>query len=197
MLSLLSAQAWAEKPVVLLLGDSLSAAYNIAPTRSWPHYLQERIPQYTLVNRSISGATTAQGLALLPDALKQHKPAIILLELGANDGLQGKPLTLIEENLSQLIQLAKSQSENVLLIGIRLPPNLGKRYTEGFYAVYERLAQRYKIPLVPFLLEGVAADASLMQADGLHPTEAAQQRVLANVWPLLTPMLAAAEAKHK
>jgi acyl-CoA thioesterase-1 len=195
MFSLLSTQAWADKPVVLLLGDSLSAAYNIAPTRSWPYYLQARLSKYTVVNRSISGATTAQGLALLPDALKQHKPAIVLLELGANDGLQGKPLSLIEENLSQLIQQAKSQTDQVLLIGIRLPPNLGKRYTEGFYALYERLAQRYKIPLVPFLLEGVAADASLMQADGLHPTEAAQERLLANVWPLLAPMLASIEAK--
>ncbi len=181
--------AWAEKPRLLLVGDSLSAAYNIDPTRSWPKLLQGRLADYQLVNSAVSGATTAQGLALLPASLKQHTPAIVLLELGANDGLQGKPLKLIEENLDQLIQLAKGQGSQVLLIGIKVPPNLGKRYTEGFYAIYPRLAQRHQIPLVPFLLEGVALDAALMQADGLHPTEAAQEQILANVWPHLSPLL--------
>lgn len=184
---------WAEKPVLLVLGDSLSAAYNIDPAQSWPQQLQARLPQYQLVNRSISGATTAQGLALLPESLKQHKPAIVLLELGANDGLQGKPLGLIEDNLNQLINQIKAQGSQVLLIGIRLPPNMGRRYTEGFYAIYPRLAQRHQIALVPFLLEGVATDSNLMQADGLHPKENAQAKLLENVWPHLSPLLVAAK----
>ncbi|HNG62070.1 MAG TPA: arylesterase, partial [Cellvibrionaceae bacterium] len=187
--------AWAEKPVLLVLGDSLSAAYNIDPARSWPQLLQARLPEYQLVNRSISGATTAQGLALLPDSLKHHKPAIVLLELGANDGLQGKPVGLIEDNLNQLILQAKSQGSQVLLIGIRLPPNLGKRYTESFYALYPRLAQRHQVPWVPFLLERVATDNNLMQADGLHPKAEAQEQVLANIWPHLAPLVVAKDVK--
>jgi acyl-CoA thioesterase I len=187
-LSLLAIRAWADKPVLLIVGDSLSAAYNIDPEHSWPAYLQARLPGYKVVNRSISGATTAQGLALLPTAIKDYQPQVVLLELGANDGLQGKPLALIEDNLNQLLQQAKAQTSKVVLIGIRLPPNLGKRYTEGFYAIYPRLALKYEIGLVPFLLEGVAGNAALMQADGLHPTEAAQQQVLANIWPLVEPL---------
>lgn len=181
--------AWAEKPALLILGDSLSAAYNIDPARSWPQLLQARLPQYQVINRSISGATTAQGLALLPDSLKQHKPAIVLLELGANDGLQGKPPGLIEDNLNQLIQQIKNQGSQVLLIGIRMPPNLGKRYTESFYALYPRLAQRHQVPLVPFLLKGVATDSNLMQADGLHPKAEAQEQILTNIWPHLEPLV--------
>lgn len=185
--------AWAEKPSLLVLGDSLSAAYNINPELSWPKLLHARLPNYQLINRSISGATTAQGLALLPESLKQHTPAIVLLELGANDGLQGKPLGLIEDNLGQLIAQIKASGSQVLLIGIRLPPNMGRRYTEGFYAIYPRLAQRHQIPLVPFLLEGVATESELMQADGLHPKENAQAKLLDNIWPHLSPLLVAAK----
>lgn len=185
----MTAKSWAQQPVVLVVGDSLSAGYNIAVAGSWPALLQNRLPNLKLVNRSISGATTAQGLALLPAALKEHQPHIVIIELGANDGLQGKPLSLIEENLDQLVQQAKAQTPKVLLVGIRLPPNLGKRYTEGFYAIYQRLAQKHQIKLVPFLLEGVAGITELMQADGLHPTEAAQERVLENVWPHLSELI--------
>ena len=192
---LVAFKAWADKPVILIVGDSLSAAYNIDPEHSWPAYLQARLPGFKVVNRSISGATTAQGLALLPTAIKDYQPQVVLLELGANDGLQGKPLALIEDNLNQLLQQAKAQTSKIVLIGIRLPPNLGKRYTEGFYAIYPRLALKYEIRLVPFLLEGVAGNAALMQADGLHPTEAAQQQVLANVWPSIEPLIATSADK--
>lgn len=185
----MTVKSWASQPVLLIVGDSLSAGYNISLARSWPALLQNRLPNFKLVNRSISGATTAQGLALLPTALKEHQPQIVVIELGANDGLQGKPLRLIEENLEQLVQQAKAQTPKILLVGIRLPPNLGKRYTEGFYAIYARLAQKHQLKLVPFLLEGVAGVTELMQADGLHPTEAAQERVLENVWPQLSELI--------
>lgn len=171
------------------MGDSLSAAYYIPLESGWVHLLQERFVEKELpvkiVNSSISGATTAAGLQTLPAALKQYSPHLVLLEMGGNDGLQGKPLELIKQNLDNMIQQAQAAGAELLLIGMRLPPNLGSRYTEPFFQQYAELADQYQLAYVPFLLEGVAGNAELMQQDGIHPTAEAQPLILQNVWPAL------------
>ena len=183
---------------ILLVGDSLSAAHNIEVAASWPVLLQKRLadmrPPRTLVNASISGETTAAGLARLPALLKQHRPGIVILELGGNDGLRGLPLAEIRANLSRMIRDAQASGARVLLLGIELPLNYGPQYRAGLRAIYADLARDDRVPLVPFLLDGIALDPALMQPDGLHPTAAAQPRVLANVWPVLRPMLEAVPA---
>lgn len=182
-----------EAPVILVVGDSLSAAHGIDRQKGWTGLLQQRLGQqgfpHRVVNASISGDTTAGGLARLPAALEQHRPAIVILELGANDGLRGLSLVQVRRNLGRMIDLAQQHGARVLLLGMRMPPNLGPLYTEKFQAVYRELAQEKRVPLVPFLLEGVARDPALMQSDGLHPNGAAQPRLLDNVWPLLLPLL--------
>lgn len=191
----LSVQA-APARTILLLGDSLSAAHNIEVAASWPVLLQKRLadmrPPRTLVNASISGETTAAGLARLPALLKQHRPGIVILELGGNDGLRGLPLAEIRANLSRMIHDAQASGSRVLLLGIELPLNYGPQYRAGLRAIYADLARDNHVPLVSFLLDGIALDPKLMQPDGLHPTAAAQPRVLGNVWPALAPMLGAA-----
>ncbi|HET8897638.1 MAG TPA: arylesterase [Rhodanobacteraceae bacterium] len=178
---------------VLVLGDSLSAAHNIPLQSGWVHLLAERLHKMgsprTVVNASISGETSAGGLARLPALLTRHAPAVVVIELGANDGLRGLPLAALRDNLAQMIELAQQAGAKVLLVGIELPVNYGPRYRDGLRAVYRDLAAAHKVALVPFLLEGVALDATLMQADGLHPTAAAEPRLLANVWPQLAPLL--------
>lgn len=182
-----------ESRVLLVLGDSLSAAYNLPATSGWVSLLEQRLkreyPEWQVVNASISGETTTGGLTRLPALLRQHQPALVLLELGANDGLRGQPVPGIRNNLSQLIRLSRDAGADVLLLGILLPPNYGPRYTSQFEQLYPQLATEYKLPLLPFLLDGVADRPELMQQDGLHPTAAAQPRVLDNVWPLLEPQL--------
>jgi acyl-CoA thioesterase-1 len=157
--------------------------------------LQKRLadmrPPRTLVNASISGETTASGLARLPALLKRYKPGIVILELGGNDGLRGLPLSEIRTNLSRMVREAQDSGAHVLLLGIELPINYGPQYRAGLRAIYADLAREAHAPLVPFLLDGIALDPKLMQPDGLHPTAAAQPRVLANIWPVLAPMLAA------
>ena len=185
--------ALARAPVVLVLGDSLSAGYGIDVNAGWVNLLQQRLRQqgypHQLVNASISGDTTSGGRARLPRALALHHPDLVIIELGANDGLRGLSLTSMRANLAAMIKLARAQGAQVLLIGMYLPSNYGPAYTEKFHAVYRDLARELNIPLVPFLLEGVAIKPDLMQADGLHPRAVAQARVLDNVWPLLTPLL--------
>ena len=145
--------------------------------------------EYETVNASVSGETTSGGLARLSRALSVHHPSIVILELGANDGLRGLPLNTVRDNLVSMIQQANQAGAHVLLVGIRLPPNYGARYGEDFAAIYANLAQRYRLELVPFLLEKVALHADLMQADGLHPDAQGEPAVLETVWPHLTPLL--------
>lgn len=179
---------------VLVLGDSLSAAYKLSAEEGWVYLLQTRLQQHKMpvevINASVSGATTAAGLQILPDALRVHQPNFVILELGANDGLQGKPLSHITKNLSRLIEMAKASGAEVVIVGIKLPPNFGKRYTQPFFDQYQSLAQKYQLTLVPFLLEGVAGQVDLMMSDGLHPNTKGQSLVLDNVWPLLKSVLA-------
>ncbi|BBB31423.1 arylesterase [Neptunomonas japonica] len=178
---------------LLVLGDSLSAAYGIRPEQGWVALLETRLQQgYTdidVVNASISGETTQGGITRLPALIERHQPDWIVLELAANDGLRGMPLALIQRNITQLIELSEQASATPLLVGIRLPPNYGVSYTERFYSLFETLADEYEVSRVPFLLEGVALQQSLMQADGLHPNAKAQAVLLDNVWPYLQPLL--------
>jgi len=180
-------------PSVLVVGDSLSAGYGIELRDGWVALLQQRLTKlgypHAVVNASISGDTTAGGRARLPDALKRHRPRIVILELGGNDGLRGLSLRETRANLDAMIKDAKSASAQVLLIGIHLPPNYGPEYTGKFHAIYHELAHTQNIALVPFLLEGVALTPGLMQPDGIHPRAAAQPRLLDNVWPYLEPLL--------
>ncbi len=178
---------------LLVLGDSLSAAYGISPEQGWVALLETRLQQeyadIRVVNASISGETTQGGITRLPALLKRHQPDWIVLELAANDGLRGMPLALIERNISTLIKLSEEAKATPLLVGIRLPPNYGVSYTERFYTLFETLAQQYEISRVPFLLDGIALQETLMQSDGLHPNAKAQPLLLENVWAYLQPLL--------
>jgi acyl-CoA thioesterase-1 len=182
-------------PVILVFGDSLSAGYGIHVEQGWVSLLASKISQlgygFKVINASVSGETTAGGLGRLPHALEVQKPRILLLELGANDGLRSLPLASTHDNLDKMITLAQARGVTVLLLGIRLPPNYGERYTSGFFGIYTELAQAHKLALVPFLLDQVALDPALMQADGLHPNERGEPLVLDNVWPKLVPLLGA------
>ena len=192
----LRAFAAAAPRTILLLGDSLSAAHNIELQASWPALLEKRLadmrPAYRLVNASISGETTSSGLARLPGLLKQYHPALVILELGANDGLRGLPLDEIRGNLAAMTAQCRGAGAKVLLLGIELPVNYGPRYRDGLRGIYADLARQDHTGLLPFLLQGIALDPALMQSDGLHPTAAAQARVLGNVWAVLAPMIGAA-----
>ena len=183
----------AQDRTILVFGDSLSAAYGLASADGWAALLQRRLREqgygYRIVNASISGETTSGGLQRLPRALEINRPAIVMLELGANDGLRGLPLNLIRGNLEQMIRLSQQEGARVLLLGIRLPPNYGARYTDEFGALYPALAQQFHLPLVPFLLDRVALHPDLMQSDGLHPDAEGEPLVLENVWRELKPML--------
>ena len=176
-----------------MFGDSLSAAYGLRADQGWAALLQQRLTMqgygYTVVNASISGETTSGGLQRLPRALALHHPVLVLLELGANDGLRGLPLSTARENLTRMIELAERAHARVLLLGIRLPPNYGPRYTTEFAQMYADLSNDQHVPLVPFLLAKVALDPQLMQADGLHPASAGEPLVLDTVWPDLMPLL--------
>ena len=180
-------------PVVLVLGDSLSAGYGIDVSEGWVNLLAERLstlgyPQ-RVVNASISGDTSAGGLARLPRALALHEPQVVVIELGGNDGLRGLAPGHLERNLAAAIQLSREAGARVLLVGIRIPPNFGPVYTEQIAAVYQNLAASSNVALVPFLLEGIALEPGMMQDDGIHPTAAAQPALLNTVWPALKPLL--------
>lgn len=178
---------------LLIFGDSLSAGYGVQPEQAWASLLQQRLANegygQRVVNASVSGETTSGGLSRLPRALAQQHPEVIVLELGANDGLRGLPLPAVRENLGRMIDLARSAGVRILLVGVQLPPNYGPAYTTRFRDMYGELARQSKVALVPFLMEGVALDERLMQADGLHPNAAGQPRLLDNVWPRLKPLL--------
>ncbi len=183
----------AQSHIILSFGDSLSAAYRLLPEQGWVALLHQRLRdqgyEYQIINASVSGETTGGGLERLPHLLALHHPAVVLLELGANDGLRGLPLQIVRDNLAQMIIMAKDSGARVLLLGIRLPPNYGARYGSGFTALYADLARQYRVPLVPFMLAGVALDPALMQDDGLHPAAAGEPRVLDTIWPYLVALL--------
>lgn len=185
--------AHATPPTLLVFGDSLSAGYGIAREQSWPALLERRLHEegrtFTMVNASISGETTAGGRARFTRVLEQTKPAIVILALGANDGLRGLPLAVMRDNLAAMIGQAKRHHAKILLVGMRLPPNYGDKYTREFAASFHTLARREQVALLPFLLEPVALDANAFQADGLHPTAEAQPRLVQHVWNALLPLL--------
>ena len=184
--------AAAEKRI-LVYGDSLSAGFGIAVAQSWPALLGQRLSAngsgLTVTNASISGETTAGGRARLAAVLTQFKPRIVILALGANDGLRGLPVAAMKDNLAAMLKLAKQHGAQVLLVGMHLPPNYGPKYTEEFDAAFRDLARREKVALLPFLLEPIALDREAYQADGLHPTAAAQAKILDHVWTALKPLL--------
>lgn len=183
----------AERPVVLVLGDSLSAGYGIDPREGWVELLQQRLDRemynYRVVNASVSGDTTSGGRARLGKLLEAHSPAIVILELGGNDGLRGQPLRLMRRNLSEMIEQSHNAEAKVLLVGMQIPPNYGARYTSTFADTYTELASEFDVALVPFFLDKVALNEKLMQSDGIHPRAEAQSQLLDNLWPHLTPLL--------
>jgi acyl-CoA thioesterase-1 len=187
------ANAKQTSPVIVIFGDSLSAAYGIPQHEGWVALLQQRLNQqklnYQVINASISGETTSGGLSRFAEMLKQQKPNIVLIELGGNDGLRGLSAVETYNNLEAMIQQAKKAKAKVLLIGMKIPPNYGLKYSRQFSENYQSLAKKHGVTLVPFLLDGVAGTPDLVQADGLHPTAAAQAQLLENVWPILIKML--------
>ena len=193
-----AARAGQAAPVILVFGDSLSAGHGIRVEQGWVSLLARKISQtgygFKVINASVSGETTAGGLGRLPHALDVQQPRIMILELGANDGLRSLPLADTRANLERIITLARARGITVLLLGMRMPPNYGERYTTGFQDMYSALARTYKLALVPFLLDQVALRPELMQADGLHPNELGQPLLLETVWPRLEPLLRA--VKH-
>ena len=186
--------AKAEAPVILVFGDSISAGYGLERVdQGWVALLRTRLKDqeygYQVVNASVSGETTAGGLARLPRALSLHRPAIVILELGGNDGLRALPVAQMRANLAGMVDLGVAAGAKVLLLGIRMPPNYGPQYTEQFRQCYSELARDKKLPLVPFLLKDIALNPALMQADGIHPNALGQPGLLDNVWPMLAPLL--------
>ncbi|MEZ5498010.1 MAG: arylesterase [Steroidobacteraceae bacterium] len=181
------------------MGDSISAAYGIAAEQGWVSLLQARLRTqgygYRVVNASVSGETTEGGRNRLPRALQRHRPAIVIIELGGNDGLRGLPLDTTRANLAQMIKLSRRAGARVVLLGMRLPPNYGEEYGNAFAALYAELAQSPDVELVPFFLDGVALEPGMMQPDGLHPGAAAQATLLQNAWPKLKILLSKAKAK--
>ena len=181
--------AHAAHPKILIYGDSLSAAYGIPQESGWAHLLQQKLRQeymdYEVINASISGETTSGGLARLQATLAQTRPEIIILELGANDGLRGLPIRDMHDNLNAMIQLSKQFRVKILLIGMRVPPNYGAKYTEAFHQTYPSLANKHKIKMVPFMLDQVAANPKLIQQDGLHPNALGQPIILNHIWQQL------------
>jgi acyl-CoA thioesterase-1 len=189
----LEARAAAPARTILVLGDSISAGYGLQSGEGWAALLQKRLSAqgygYRVVNASVSGETTTGGLARLPRALTLHKPEIVILELGANDGLRGLPLETTRANLARMVDQSVGARARVLLVGMKIPPNYGPRYADGFEKIFQDLATERRLALVPFFLERVALSPGMMQDDGLHPTAAAQPVMLDTLWPQLKPML--------
>lgn len=181
--------------VLLVMGDSLSAGYNLAADEGWVSLLGARVkdrhPGWTVVNASISGETTAGGAARIDAEIATHRPAALVIELGANDGLRGLPMEQARANLVRMIEAAQGAGARVLLVGMEMPPNYGPEYTAQFRGMFRELADTYRLPLLPFLLEPIARERDAFQADNLHPTAAVQPRILEHVWPLLEPLLTA------
>ncbi len=183
----------AQAATVLVVGDSISAAFGLETQHGWVALLQERLLENNtdikVMNASISGETTGGGLSRFPDLLGQHQPEYVIIELGGNDGLRGLSLKQMSANLTSMVQQAKQQGAAVLLLGMRLPGNYGQRYTDAFYNVYQQVAEQEQVTLVDFLLEGVGAVDGMMQADGVHPTQKAQPLILENTWQGFAPLL--------
>jgi len=180
-------------PTILVYGDSLSSAYGIPQNSGWVALLGERLKQrksnYTVVNASIAGETTAGGAARIGTTLARHRPAIVIVELGGNDGLRGLPVEAMKANLTAIVRSAKKRGARVVLVGMRIPPNYGAKYTNAFQAAFRDLAREERVPLVSFLLEGIADKRDMFQADNIHPTAEAQPILLQNIWRKLAPMV--------
>ncbi|CAN7555328.1 arylesterase [Pseudomonas sp. LjRoot71] len=178
---------------VLVVGDSISAAFGLDTRQGWVALLEKRLAEegfdHQVVNASISGDTSAGGAARLPALLAEHQPELVIIELGGNDGLRGQPPAQLQQNLAAMVQASQQKGAKVLLLGMQLPPNYGVRYTTAFAEVFPKVAQAHDAALVPFVLEGVGGVPSLMQNDGIHPTAEAQPKLLENVWPTLKPLL--------
>jgi acyl-CoA thioesterase-1 len=179
---------------LMIFGDSLAAAYGLSPREGWVSLLTERIEKarmpWKVANASVSGETTSGGLRRLSEDLKRHKPAIVVIELGANDALRGQPIATIRSNLEKMVRVARDARAEPVLVGLMIPPNYGIDYAREFREVFTTIAAREKVPLVPFLLEGVATRGDLFLPDQLHPNATAQPMILDNVWPVLEPLLA-------
>jgi acyl-CoA thioesterase-1 len=196
-LSLPQAHAGENSPLqqqtILVLGDSSSAGFGIVKQQGWVALLEEQLtdeyPQYTVLNASISGETTSGGANRLKSILDKHSPNIVILELGGNDGLRGTPVKLMTQNLTYMIKLSQEAGAKVLLLGMRIPPNYGQRYSELFANQYTLIAKDLNVKLVPFLLNGIAGQSGMMQADGIHPTKSAQPIMVQSVWQALKPLM--------
>lgn len=190
---LLSTALAADEATIVIVGDSLSAAYGMEQGEAWPSLLQQRLDQhghpYRVFNSSITGETTQGGLSRLPRLLEKRRPAIVILELGGNDGLRGLPLEVTRDNLAAMIEQSQSAGARVVLAEMRIPPNYGRSYTEKFNGAYSELAAQYEVVLLPFVLQEIALEPGMMQADGIHPTAAAQPIILDQVWSALEPLL--------
>lgn len=188
-----AASAYSAPKTVLVLGDSLSAEYGLARGSGWVALLEQKLKaekiDAAIVNASISGETTSGGLTRLPSLLTQYKPQVVVIELGANDGLRGLPVSAASANLRSMVTLAQQQKARVMLVGMRMPPNYGRAYTDKFFAMYQDVASERKAALVPFMLEGVAQEASMFQADRLHPLAGAHPTILANIWPTFSGLI--------
>lgn len=199
MLALMTNWAYSASKTVLVLGDSLAAEYGLARGSGWAALLEKRLNAEKLdtriINASISGETTSGGKARLPALLEQHRPAIVIIELGANDGLRGLPVASAKANLRTMIVAVRNAHAQPLLVGMQIPPNYGRQYTERFSSMYKELSGELDVPLVPFLLDGVADKPQLFQADRLHPLADAQPIILDNIWPHLKPLLRK-QARH-
>ncbi len=183
---------------LLVIGDSLSAGFGLEPEQGWVALLQNRLDAegygYRVVNASITGDTTTGGVGRLPRALKLHRPSIVLIELGGNDGLRGTPIPVIRDNMAEMIRLARGANARVVLAGMKMPPNYGERYTSSFEAVFGELAAEHDVALIGFFMDGVALNPRFMQSDGIHPNAAGQSRLLENAWPVLEQELRAVTA---
>lgn len=188
-----SSSAYSAPKTVLVVGDSLSAEYGITRGTGWVALLEQKLKAENIparvVNASISGETTIGGRTRLPALLDQHKPNIVVIELGANDGLRGLPVASAEGNLRAMVDMAQKKNAKVVLVGMRMPPNYGRAYTESFFNMFKKLSSDTKSPLVPFMLEGVADKPSLFQQDRMHPTAAAHPIILNNIWPQFAPLV--------
>ena len=191
--SFLSLGAWSAEKTLLVYGDSLSAAYGLDIKEGWVYLLAQRLqknfPRWQVINLSVSGETTAGGLSRFPDALKTHQPDLVLLQLGANDGLRGTSLNSMRTNLEQMLTLTRKKNIEVIMFEMMIPPNYGKVYTERFTQTFHDLGEQFDVPVVPFFLNGVAGVEKLNQPDGIHPVAEAQTKLLENVWPELSPIL--------
>lgn len=188
-----SASAYSAPKTVLVLGDSLSAEYGLVRGTGWVALLDQKLKAQKIaadiVNASVSGETTSGGLTRLPALLTQYKPQVVVIELGANDGLRGLPVAAAEANLRSMVSMAQQNHARVMLVGMRMPPNYGRAYTEKFFGMYKEVSTELKAPLVPFMLEGVAQVPSMFQADRLHPLATAHPTILANIWPTFSALI--------